>query len=877
MNSLRRLAAGFRALFLRRKLESELEAELRSHLELRTEANLAAGMDAREARLAALRQFGGTDQVKEQCRDQRGARWMENFLHDIRFGARQLRKNPGFSMVAALTLALGIGANAFVFSVLNRVYLEPLPFDEPDQLVRIAILGRARDYQKVSFPEFDFLRAHSATLHFVSAVQARGVNLTGVEEPASLQASLVSAGFFEALGVRPVLGRTFDSSEYERGADHEVVLGYWVWQRHFSGARNVLDRVIELNREAYRIVGVLPPNFSVPVEAGNSEIWMPMALSQADLRNDQQNVSVIGRLTAGQTIGRAQAEARLLDGRFRELRRVSPDLGPLHAAILTHQVDRGTSLFVGMLSLAVVFVLLIGCANVAGLSLSRSLARRKEIAVRFSLGATRWRVLQQLLFEGVILGLLGGVLGVFLAFYGARFAALWVGEPARFDARVVLFSGAASLLAGAVCGWLPAMLASRVSLGECLKDMGQAQGGSVRTFRLRQLFVVAQVAMSLTLLLGTGLIVRSLVKLALTDPGFNPKGLLSVQVYLPTEAYKTDNARTAFFERTFQQLESLPGARAVGGTSSFPIYAPTFFRPFRIVGREGALPDASSEADINRITSSYLPLMGIPLVEGRYFTDADRGGSEGVAIIDETFKRRFLRDRPAIGSVLSVEAEAGARKTFTIVGVARNVINVGNQYELGRPRPIVYVPFGQFAPTTMTLLVRTEGLPDSVRPALRRLLRSADPDLPVRDIRPVEDRIREAGNRSRQMLGVLGVFAGSALVLCAIGVFGVVALSVAQRTREIGIRIALGAPPGKVQLLFLRQGLVLTASGIGLGVLGALALTRQIESLLYGISPNDLLTYLGAALVVAAVALGATYLPSRRAALVDPALALRSE
>jgi putative ABC transport system permease protein len=383
--------------------------------------------------------------------------------------------------------------------------------------------------------------------------------------------------------------------------------------------------------------------------------------------------------------------------------------------------------------------------------------------------------------------------------------------------------------------------------------------------------------MSLTLLLGTGLIVRSLLKLALTDPGFDPKGLLSVQVYLPTEKYMNDNDRTAFFGRVFQQLSITPGVRAVGGTSSFPIYAPTFFRPFRIIGAEDATADSPSEADINRTTSSYLPMVGIRLLEGRYFTVRDREGSEGAAIVDETFKRRFLRNQPAVGTVLSIDADSGVRKTFTIIGVVRNVVNVGNQYELGHPRPIVYVPFGQFASTTMTILAKTDGSAISLQPQLRRLLRSLDADLPIQDIRTVEDRIHETSNRSRQMVGVLGVFALSALVLCAIGIFGVVALSVMQRTREIGIRMALGALPGNVQLMFLRQGLVLASAGIGLGILGAFMLTRQIDSLLYGVRSNDILTYLGAAFTVMVVALSATYLPARRAAFVDPARVLRNE
>jgi predicted permease len=877
MNILRRFKVWFRALFQKRKLDAEMDEEIRSHIELRTEANIEAGMNPKEAHLAALRQFGWTDLIKEKCRDQRGVRWIENVLQDVRFGARQLRQNAGFTIVAVLTLALGIGANTFVFSVLNSTYLRPLPFHDPGSLVHVAVLGKTGDFQKVSFPQFVYLRDNSETLHSISALQAAGINLTAVDEPSSLQASHVSAGFFEFLGIQPLLGRTFVSSEHEVGANHVVVLGYWVWQRNFSGARDVVGRIVELNREAYRIIGVLPPDFSVPVEAGNSEIWLPMAISPADLQNDNPNVSVVGRLKTGKTIGQAKAEMKLTDERFRQLRQVSPDVGPLSASILNHQVDRGTSLFLGMLSVAVVFVLMIGCANVASLSISRSLARRKEIVIRFSLGATRCRIIQQLLFEGLLLGCLGGSCGVLLAFYSTNFAANWIGEPATFDRHVLFFSGAACFLAGILCGLFPAILATRVSLSESLKDTACDHAGTIGPFGMRRLFVVCQVAMSVTLLLGVGLMIRSLVNLALRDPGFKPKDLLSVQVYLPTEKYKTDIDRNAFFEQIFRDLHAIPGVRGGGGTSSFPIYAPTFSRPFVIAGQSGVSSELQYEAEIDRTTASYLNLMGIGLSEGRYFTAADRNGSEGVAIVDETFKRRFLRDRDPIGAVLDVDADSGVRKTFTIIGVARNVMNVGNQYELDAPRATVYVPFEQFPPTTMTILAQVSGDPNALLPHLKHLLRAADADLPIRDIRPVEERIHEAGSRTRQMLGILAVFALSALILSAIGIFGVISLSVLQRTREIGIRMALGASRSSVQTKFVKQGFILTCCGVALGTTGAFALTRQIQSLLYGVRSNDPLTYFGAAFIVLIVALGASYFPARRAALVEPVEALRQE
>lgn len=802
---------------------------------------------------------------------------MEGFVQDLRFGVRQLRKNPGFTAVSVITLALGIGANTFVFSVLNQVYFRPLQFRDPSTLAHVFVLGKDGDTQKLSYPEFLHIKDASSTLSTVSAAQATGMNLTGVEEPTSLQASMISDGFFEMLGARPVIGRTFSSSEFHEGANDVMVLSYWLWQRNFSGDPTVINQTVELNRKRYRIIGVLPPDFSVPVEAGNSEIWLPMVLSAADLQNNNQNVSVIGRLKTGRSFAQAQAEVGLIDQRFRDSHRVSADLGPLHVRVLTHQVDRGTSLFLGMLTIAVAFVLLIGCANVASLSLSRGASRRKEAAIRFAVGATRGRVLQQLFSEGLVLGLLGGVCGCLAALLGTNSLARWIGEQATFDTHVLFFNVGASLASGLLCGLLPAIAGSRVSLNNVLRDSCQPAVNFAGTLRVRQIFVIAQVAMSLTLLMGTGLIIRSLLKLVLTDPGFNPHGLLSVQIYLPTEKYATDNDRIAFFQRALTEVAGLPGTMGVAGTSSFPIYAPTFSRSFRIAGETNQPVGLLSEADINRTTASYLQLMAIPLIEGRYFTRADRDGTEGVAIVDESFKRQFLGNTSAIGTVLSIDADSGIRKTFTIIGVARNVINVGNRYELSRPRPIVYVPFAQFAPTTMTILLKAGGGLASFQAPLRHLLRSIDANLPLRDIRPVDDRLREVGNRSRQMLGVLGIFAISALLLSAIGIFGVIALSVSQRTREIGIRMALGAEKASVQFMFLRQGLALTTMGIALGLFGAFALTKQIESLLYGTSPNDLLTYFGASVVVTVIGVAAIYFPSRRATLVEPSVALRNQ
>jgi predicted permease len=797
-------------------------------------------------------------------------------MNIFRSAIRHLVTRRGFSAAAMITLAIGIGANTMVFSVLSGIYLRPLPFEGHEELVELSVQGKTRDIQKLSVPQFSFLREHAKTLKQIAAIQARDFTLTAVNEPIVVQSALASVGLFELLRTPALLGRTFNSSEHEYGANHVAVISDALWRRSFAASTSIVGTSIRLNTEIYQIIGVLPPGFEVPVEGGNAALWIPMTISSTVLQSSHQALAVIGRLDGEEVILKAREEIKLLDHAFRQENQTSPDLGNLQLTGLTRRIDHGNWLFLVMLSCGAALLLMIGCANVVSLSLSHGLARRKEVAIRLSLGSGRWRVIQQLLAEGIILTAGGGLIGLMFAIVSTRFISNWMRDEFAFDGKVLLFSFAISLATGIICGLFPAFFVCRVSLSEALKDSHGDQREAMGPFRLRQMFVLIQVTMSVCLLLGTGLMVRSLLKFVTMNTGFNPKGILAVQIPILPEKYTTDSLRIGFFERIIREASFLPGVQVVTATSGFPIYAPTFLREFRVVG-EGEASDVRTFVDINRAAASYLATMEITLLQGRHFTEEDRDGSEGVAIIDRNMKERFFRDRDPIGKVLSITTEAGTQKPFTIIGVADYVINVGNRYELDRPRPIVYVPYQQWPATTMTVLVKTHAEPLAVAPAVKALIRRADPEVPIQDIRTLEARMAAAGDRNNQMLVMMGVFGLCGLFLAGLGLFAVVSFGVKQRTREIGIRMALGAREADVQSHFLKQGLLLGLCGVSTGIGCALAMTRQMESLLYGVSPNDLFTYIAVSLFVLLVTLVACYCPARRASLIDPLRALRHE
>jgi putative ABC transport system permease protein len=637
----------------------------------------------------------------------------------------------------------------------------------------------------------------------------------------------------------------------------------------------VIGRIVHLNLEPYEVIGVLPADFHLPIEAGTANVWIPLRLSPDEIKNGGPNLTVIGRIKAGSALDQAQAEAEVVTANLRQIPIGLSESERLRVKPLTRHVGSTTRALWIMLSAAAGFVLLIACANVSNLALARALSRRREIAIRLAVGSSRRRILRQLLTESLLLAVPGGLGGLLLAWWSVQVLSGRAFDAVPFDYRVLGFTTGTLILAAVICGLFPAVWAARTDVNSSLKDGGALGSQGVGSFRLRQGFVVVQLALSLALLLGAGLMIRSLVSVFLIEPGFAKDGILSVNVYLPTERYTNGASRVNFFERTVEELAQLPGVRQAGATSSFPIHAPIFSREFTI-GESHVNEGKKTYANINRVTDGYLAMMHIPLRRGRHFSN-DREGTPEVAIIDETMQARFFQGMDPLGKMLTLDTDSGTRTTFTIVGVAARVINVGSRSDLERPRPIVYVPYRQFPPTSMTLLARVDGNAGALAPALRELLRGADPDLPIRDIRTVAQRIAQVAQRNYTVLGVLGVFAACGLGLAAVGIFGVVAFTVARRTREIGIRMALGARPRDVRNLFLGQGVKLAGIGTITGLTGAWVLTRGMERLLYGVSPMDPVTYVITPLFVLGIALGACWLPARRATRIDPMAALRYE
>lgn len=796
-------------------------------------------------------------------------------MNDLKFAFRQLSKDLRFTAVAVLTLALGIGANTFIFSFVNDRYFRPLPFSEPAELIQLFVADHQGDSGWITPSQFLHFRDQSNAIGQMAAMHAAGLNITGVDEPASLQGSRVSAELFDLLRVRPALGRTFHPADEEPGVSRVVILSNRTWARHLGGRPDVIGRIVHLNLEPYEVIGVLPADFHLPIEAGTADVWIPLRLSPGEVQDGGPNLTVIGRIKSGSALDQAQAEANVITANLRRMPSGLAASERLRVKPLMRLVGSTTHVVWIMFSAAAGSVLLIACANVSSLALARALSRRREIAIRLAIGSSRRRILRQLLTESLLLAVPGGVAGLLLAWWTVQILSGRGFDAVPFDYRVLGFTTGTLILAAVVCGLFPAFWAARTDVNSSLKDGGALGTQGVGSFRLRQAFVVVQLALSLTLLLSAGLMVRSLISVFLLEPGFAKDGIVSVNVYLPTERYTNDASRVTFFERTVEELARLPGVRQGSATSSFPVHAPVFSREFTIGGQR-ADEGKNTYANVNRVTDGYLAMMHIPLRRGRHFSN-DREGAPEVAIIDETMQARFFQGTDPLGRTLTIDTDSGTQTTFTIVGVAARVINVGSRGELERPRPVIYVPYRQFPPTSMTLLARADGNAAALAPAVRELLRGADPDLPIRDIRTVAQRIAQVAERNYTVLGVLGVFAACGLGLAAVGIFGVVAFTAARRTREIGIRMALGARPRDVRNLFLGQGLKLAAIGTITGLAGAWVLTRGMERLLYGVSPMDPVTYVIATLFVLGVALGACWLPARRATRIDPMTALRYE
>ena len=807
---------------------------------------------------------------------------METFLQDMRYALRTLLKRPAFTVIVVLALALGIGANTAIFSVVNAILLRPLPYKNPDRIVMVWMdnhkLGVDQDWH--SYPNYSDYRDQSSTFEDVAAFNDRSFNLTGTGDPVRVVGAWTTANLFQVLGVDPILGRAFSGEEETPGKDLVAVLSYGLWQRRFGSDPNVIGQPISLNGVDRTIVGVMPPTFRFPEKT--TELWIPLAAGpQLKQARGSFWLKAVGRLKPGVTLQQARADMGAIASHLVEqfpgiMANYGVNLVPLH-----EQVTGNVRTALLVLLAAVAFVLLIACANVANLLLARAASREREIAIRTALGASRRRIVQQLLTESALLGLLGGVVGLILAIWGLD--ALKALSPATIprldqigvDGRVLGFTFAMSLLTGFIFGLVPALQASKPDLNETLKEGGRGATGGARGRRIRGSLVVSEIALSLVLLIGAGLLIKSFIHLQRFDLGFNPNNLLTMRVQLPGSKYRENKQVVNFFDQLLPRMESVPGVQGVGGISEMFLTDTPNSTGFTIEGRPVQSAADSIEVPIDSVTTNYFQAMGIPLLKGRVFDERDQIDAPLVVIINKTFAEQFFTGEDPIGKRFMYGQPDGANPPWmTIVGVVGDMRRTGFDRAV---RPETFLPEKQQPDNRLTLVARTAGDPASFAGALRDAVWSVDKDQAVYDIKTMDSTLAEMTSQRRFNMLLLGLFAAVALVLASVGIYGVMSYSVAQRTHEIGIRIALGADRRDVLRLIVGQAMGLALVGIGAGLVAAFSLTRLMASLLYGVSATDPAIFTMIAVILTGVALGASFIPARRALKVDPMIALRYE
>jgi predicted permease len=861
-----------RGLFLKRKLEQELEEEIRAHLEMQIADNLRRGMSANEARAAALRKFGGVEQVKESYRERRGLPVVDSTLQDLRYGVRMLAKQRSFTVVAVLTLALGIGANITIFSVVNAVLLRPLPYPDAERLV---ILWSAAPAQNIgerasAYANVADWREQNKSFEDIAVFDPTVVTLTGGAEPEQVMSVRSSANRFKLMGIAPMLGRTFTADE-EQQKVRVVVLSHGLWQRRFGASPNVLGQKLEIDGVSSEVIGVMPQDYTSGTE---TPIWEPHTLfpdwEAQKVQRGTGSWQVVGRLEPQVSLAQAQTEMNIIAQR---LEQAYPDankgLGVNLVPLQLQYTGSDVRLALWMLFGAVFLVLLIACTNVANLMLARGIAREREMAIRMALGAGRGRLIRQLLTESALLVMLAGALGLLIANWGIR--AVLSFSPANLprldgvviDAKVLAFTTIVSLLTSLLFGLAPALKISQTQPGAVLKGSRRASGG---------LLVIIEFGLAVLLLAGAGLLLRSFSKLQAVDPGFNPAPVLTLQL-TPARNSTADQWRV-FYQQVSERIAALPGVETVGMTSEIIISG----NPDGLITLEGAAPDNSATARIpfrrDVISESFFQTLSVPLRKGRFFNAQDNQAAVPVTIINETMARRFWPGEEALGKRFKLGPAQSNSRWLTVVGV---VGDMRRQNLESQPIAQIFLPYLQNLQRRLILLIRTTGEPTQLAPLARNEIRAIDKTVLVSGNSTLESLLARNVAQRLFQTRLLTLFSVLALLLTAVGIYGLMHQSVALCTREIGTRMALGAQPRDVLLMVIGHGLRLALYGIGIGLLAAFAITRVLSGLLFGVTATDPATFIAAPLVLLLVALLACYLPARRAAKVDPLRALRSE
>ena len=861
----------------REQRERDLERELQSDLELEAEEQRDSGVTAEDARYAARRALGNTSLVKEDVREMWGWMKLEQLIQDFRYASRMLRKSPGFVVTAVFSLALGIGANTAIFTVVNGVLLRPLPFPQPERLVQLWETKPSKGYFRNVVNPFNFLDWRERTHSFegMSAVLGLNTNLTGLGDPVALPGMQVSPGFFSVLGISPVLGRTFLPKEELPGHEHVAVLSFPLWQSRFGGDHSVVGRKIIIDGEPTTIIGVMPRGFRLPKYT--PDIWTPLPVMRSKEWEGGRFLQVIARLKPGVTLEQAQTDLRSV-ARQSAVERPDFDKG-WSAEAIPMLVDATENVRLPLLVLlgAVGLVLLIACANVANLLLMRASGRLREIAIRAALGAARRRLLQQMLSESLLLAFLACAAGLAFAYAGVKALIAMIPAQTQFprmdtvhiDGWVLLFALAVSIASALIFGLAPSFQVSQIVPHETL------QVGAIRTAAksiLRQGLVIAEIAVSLVLLFGAGLMLRSFHRLMSVHPGFETQHVLTMGMFASPAKYSDDHKRAIYFSQLLEQVRAIPGVGAAGTIHFLPLEGETSGSCFTRAEEGAPVPSTSPDADFLVISPGYFQAMDTPLVNGRFFDERDRFGTRSVIMVNQQFVKRFLIGRNPIGQRLNVCWTV--KNPAEIVGVVADA----RQTELQTaPKPTIFVDNLQAPMYFANLVIRAKGDPTRMTHAVETAIHRVDPDQPLTHIQTMDQVFSDSVAQPRLQLVLLMVFGGIAALLAIVGIYGVVAYSVAQRTREIGIRVALGAQQTDVGRMVLREGAILAIAGALIGAAGALAATRVLRTLLFETTPADPVTLGLVAALVILIALLATLIPARRAAKVDPLTALRYE